>query len=158
MAEVDMAAPRVAVARWRGGEVAGAQGTREEAEKLDVHVEKVRAMQQLRELCERAPLQRPAILRTALGDERERAERSRRHQSGKRPLSAARIAHPVGERRRSRRGRTGPRDRLALGASHPDIAGVAVAADDVAAAVDTAAADSTTLLDFLFFPIFAVPD
>ena len=36
------------------GEVAGAQGAREEAEKLDIHVEKVRAMQQLRELRERA--------------------------------------------------------------------------------------------------------
>ena len=52
------------------------------------------------------------------------------------PLGAARVAHPVGERGRSRRGRTGPRDRLAFGASHPHI--VAVAAVDVAAAAVTA--------------------
>ena len=54
----------------------------------------VRAVQQLRELRERAPLQRPAILRTTLGDARERAERRRRHQSGERPLGAARGRSP----------------------------------------------------------------
>ena len=78
----------------------------------------MRAVQELCELRERAPLQHPAILRTALGDARERAERIRRHQSFERPLGAARVAHPVGERGRSRRGRTGPRDLLALGAAH----------------------------------------
>ena len=75
---------------------------------------------------------RSAILRAALGDARERAERSRRHQSGERPFGAARVAHPVGERRRSRRGRTGPRAFLALGASHPNKTVVAAAAIDVA--------------------------
>ena len=43
-------------------------------------------------------------------------------------------SHPVGERRRSRRGRTGPRDHLALGASRPHIVVVSAAADIIAAA------------------------
>ena len=51
---------------------------------------------------------------------------------------------PVGERRRSRRGRTGPRDHLALGASHTHIAVVAVADDVISAAV---VADTTALHD-----------
>ena len=71
------------------GEVAGAQGTREEQLERRWRSSsstsrkcpgKVRAVQPLRELRKRAPLQRPAILRTALGDARERAEGSRRHQ------------------------------------------------------------------------------
>ena len=61
------------------------------------------------------------------------------------PTPLTQLASAALERRRSRRGQTGPHDLLALGASHPHIAVVAAAADIIAAAAVTAAADPTSL-------------